>query len=81
MATLAKAKTHGAWFHATHGTHSTSNNIMKSAELGDRMVLREKLKKEKKLCLQQQTLEDNAKPILDTGKNVELLIVSELDAL
>jgi hypothetical protein len=36
---------------------------------------------EKKLCLQQQTLEDNTKLILDTSKNVESLLVSELDAL
>jgi hypothetical protein len=54
---------------------------MKSVELGERMVLQEKLQKEKKICLQQQTLEDNAKLILDAGKNVELLLVSELDTL
>jgi hypothetical protein len=53
---------------------------MKSVELGKRMVLREKLLKEK-LRLQQQTLEDNAKLILDAGKNVESLLVSELDTL
>jgi len=51
---------------------------MKSVELGKRMVLQEKLLKEK-LRLQQQTLEDNAKLILDAGKNVESLLVSELD--
>ena len=45
------------------------------------MVLREKLQKEKKLCLQQQQLDDNAKLILDAGKNVESLLVSELDTL
>ena len=33
------------------------------------------------MCLQQQTLEDNAKLILDTGTNVESLLVSELDSL
>jgi hypothetical protein len=54
---------------------------MKSVELSKRMVLQEKLQKEKKNCLQQQTLEDNAKLILDAGKNVELLLVSELDTL
>ena len=37
--------------------------------------------KDKTLCLQQQTLEDNAKLILDAGKNVESLLVSELDTL
>jgi len=54
---------------------------MKSVELGKRMVLRKKLLKEKKLRLQQQTLVDNAKLILDAGKNVESLLVSELDTL
>ncbi len=39
VAALVNAKMHGARFHATHGTHSTSNNIMKSVELGDCMVL------------------------------------------
>mgnify|MGYP001084909694 CR=1 FL=1 len=81
VAALVNAKTHGARFHATHGTHSTSDDIMKSVELGERMVLREKLQKEKKLRIQQQTLEDNAKLILDAGKNVESLLVSELDTL
>ena len=51
---------------------------MKSVELGKRMVLRKKLLKEKKLRLQQQTLVDNVKLILDAGKNVESLLVSEL---
>ncbi len=81
VAALVNAKMHGARFHATHGTHSTSEDIMKSVELSKRMVLREKLLNEKKLCLQQQTLEDKVKLILDAGKNVELLLVSELDTL
>ena len=39
VAALVNAKTHGSRFHATHGTHSTSNDIMKSVELGECMVL------------------------------------------
>jgi len=78
VAAFVNAKMHGSRFHATHGTHSTSDDIMKSVELGKRMVLRKKLLKEKKLRLQQQTLVDNAKLILDAGKNVESLLVSEL---
>ena len=81
VAAFVNAKMHGSRFHATHGTHSTSDDIMKSVELGKRMVLREKLLKEKTLRLQQQTLVDNAKLILDAGKNVESLLVSELDTL
>ncbi len=80
VAALAKTKTHGARFHATHG-HSMSDDFLKSAKLEDCMVLQEKCKKEKKLRLQQQTLEDNAMLILERGKNVESLLVSELDAL
>jgi hypothetical protein len=41
VAALVNAKMHGAWFHATYGIHSTSNDIMimKSVELGERMVI------------------------------------------
>ena len=39
VAALVNVKAHGAQFHATHGTHSTSDAIMKSVELGECMVL------------------------------------------
>ena len=79
VAALAKAKMHGAQFHATHGTQSTSEDFFKSTELENCTVLREKLKKDKKLCLHQHGVQ--CKLILDTGKNAESLLDSELDAL
>ena len=40
VAVLSKAKINDAQFNATHGTHLTSNNVIKSVELDKRMVLR-----------------------------------------
>ena len=57
-----------------YALHSRRNEFSPDRE-------KEKYLKEKKLRLQQQTLEDSAKLILDAGKNVELLLVSELDTL
>ena len=51
---LSEAKKHGQIFAATGGDHLTSNDVFKSIELKRRMVLRDRLAKEKTLRQRQE---------------------------
>ncbi len=59
----------------------TSNDIFIAAEISTRDKERDDLAQEKKLCLQSKATEDKARAILEQGKSINKLNVSDLNAL
>jgi hypothetical protein len=57
---LSQAKTHGKIFAVTDGVHLTANDIFKGIVIKQRKVEREKLAKEKTVCMCQEKVATNA---------------------
>ncbi len=79
---LAQAKKHGQIFTATGGDHLTSNNMFKSIELKERMVVKEELTRAKKNSERLERNELNARLINKAkGSNPEKLTATDLTVL
>ena len=78
---LAGVHTHGGCFHVTGGIHITSDDFFISHEIGENEEACGDAEKDKKRQQQLQMTEERALAIIAQGKSVDLLLVTELDAL
>ena len=75
---LAKAKSHGQKFFVTRGSHYTSEDILKSAEVEAREMKVKELELDKKNRIAKEAAEQDALRVLESEKPIESLKGQEL---